>query len=163
VDSVFSPSSSFGSPVGAEDRSEADPVFRPGSSFGSQEGASGADPEFRPGSPFGSQAGPANPAAEAQPGADPLFQPDQQAASYFLSEQPYRPGPSAEPAAVHPSQEPSFLPGHPFGTEPEIRGESEQEKTGPIVPVGTTADNETTGPIRPVRPDGPAGWTLPGT
>ncbi|GHH48352.1 hypothetical protein [Lentzea cavernae] len=38
--------------------------------------------------------------------------------------------------------------------------ESEQEKTGPIIPVAP--DTETTGPIRPFRGDGPPGWTLPG-
>ncbi|WP_394613211.1 hypothetical protein JNUCC0626_25080 [Lentzea sp. JNUCC 0626] len=42
-----------------------------------------------------------------------------------------------------------------------VPGESEQEKTGPIVPVGVPADSETTGPIRRVRPDGPPEWTLP--
>jgi hypothetical protein len=40
---------------------------------------------------------------------------------------------------------------------------TEEETTGPIVPVGAASDEETTGPIRRVQTDGVGGWTLPGT
>ncbi|MDX8032989.1 hypothetical protein SK803_22455 [Lentzea sp. BCCO 10_0856] len=101
-----------------------------------------ADPLFRPGESFGSQPSPAE--APAETGADSFF----------------RPGP---PIGVQQDLAAEAFPGagsYSFGTQP---AESEQEKTGPIIPVGTAPDSETTGPIRPVGFGGPAGWTLPGT
>ncbi|PWK82265.1 hypothetical protein C8D88_114134 [Lentzea atacamensis] len=119
-----------------------------------------------PDQPYSAQ----RPEAE-QPGADSLYSPGQFGAAQ-PSDSVFRPGASQQPVlqpadapayflTQQPSAEPAAQPGPetPFGAE---RPESEQEKTGPIVPVGATPDNESTGPIRPVRPDGPAGWTLPG-
>ncbi|GAB2860865.1 hypothetical protein [Lentzea nigeriaca] len=117
------------------------------------------------------------PAEAGQPSStDSLFDPGQTGSA--VGDSLYQPGLSfgaQQPATDDslfrtglsfgsPQPEPGyFLPEQP-STEPEAQPqESEQEKTGPIVPVGATPDNETTGPIRPVRPDGPAGWTLPGT
>ncbi|HUQ54832.1 MAG TPA: hypothetical protein VM306_04225, partial [Lentzea sp.] len=137
ADSLFHPGQSIGSQMAAEAQSGADFSFRPGQSFGLPQPPAAAEGQSTE-SGFGSQ----RPTAETpQPGS----------ASYLLPEQPYSPyQPFTESTPA---------------TQPEARPptESEQEKTGPIVPVGATPDSETTGPIRPVRPDGPAGWTLPGT
>ncbi|MCP2250309.1 hypothetical protein [Lentzea aerocolonigenes] len=126
------------------------------------------------------------PAAEPfvpQPASEPFL--TQPAAEPFVPQpaaEPYVPQPAAEPFAQpfaeqqpytqQPFSQQTFgsqpLASQPFTPQPEANAttappaESEQEKTGPIVPVGAAPDSETTGPIRPVRPDGPAGWTLPG-
>ncbi|HUQ60848.1 histone H1-like repetitive region-containing protein [Lentzea sp.] len=103
-----------------------------------------ADPPSRPADPFGS--------AQLRP--DSYFGASQfgsQHVPYVLSDH------FGDKATAKP--EPAPLGPGPAGPVPE----SEQEKTGPIVPLGSAQDNETTGPIRPVRFDGPPGWTLPGT
>jgi hypothetical protein len=86
------------------------------------------------------------PAPERPSGSDLLFSPAETTSG------------ESQPGESRSSSESYFLP-EPVRPAPE----TEQEKTGPIVPVGAVSDSETTGPIRPVGLDGPAGWTLPGT
>ncbi|MEU3648664.1 hypothetical protein AB0E59_35180 [Lentzea sp. NPDC034063] len=162
--------------------SGAEASFRTGLSFGSQQDSaadtsSGSDTAFRPGQSFGS---PQEPPAEAAASSSALFgstppfgtQPADPQAGSDLS---FRPGQSFGLSPVEPESRPgtdlAFNTTPSFGTpQPNQESyflskppaESEQEKTGPIAPVGAAPDSETTGPIRRVRPDGPAGWTLPG-
>ncbi|SDG19483.1 hypothetical protein SAMN05216553_106115 [Lentzea fradiae] len=76
------------------------------------------------------------------------------------------PGATGQPPAADPADQSDLYFGATqfgageLGTPPTH--ESDQEKTGPIRPVGAAPDSETTGPIRPVGFDGPPGWTLPG-
>ncbi|WP_330270397.1 histone H1-like repetitive region-containing protein [Lentzea sp. NBC_00516] len=137
--------------------------FRSGLSFGTQQDSaadspSGSDTPFRPGSSFGSHQ---NSAADTSSGSDTPFRPSQS----FGSAQP-----PAEPESL-PGTDLAFTTTPSFGIPQPNQdsyflskppAESEQEKTGPIAPVGAAPDSETTGPIRRVRHDGPAGWTLPG-
>jgi hypothetical protein len=123
----------------AEAASSRDAVFGSSQSFGTQPVMNtqpGADVSFRPGQSFGSPQPPAE--FGSQPGTGFAFKP--LPASF---------------GSAQPQQDSYFLSKPP--------AESAQEKTGPIAPVGAAPDSETTGPIRPVRPDGPPGWTLPGT
>ncbi|MGW6935710.1 hypothetical protein ACWGE0_37030 [Lentzea sp. NPDC054927] len=123
-------------------------------------------PEGPGAEPFGAER---SGAEEEQPSTtDPLFRPGES----FGSQSP------AVEAPAEISSDSFFRPGPPIGTQQDLAAdalpsvnslsfgappaESEQEKTGPIVPVGAAPDSETTGPIRPVGFDGPAGWTLPG-
>ncbi|WP_112275513.1 ATP-binding protein [Lentzea terrae] len=170
-------------PAEPERLSSPDPLFNPGQPFGAQqtpeptaEVSSSTDSFLRVGesSPTGSDAGArsevfGSPRATSEPEAKPSD-------SYFLPDQPFTPAqPAAEPSSPF-GQEPLSPFGQdqptPFGQEPSIpfgqdqpartSAETPEERTGPIAPVGTAPDSETTGPIRPVRPDGPPGWTLPG-
>ncbi|SES17908.1 hypothetical protein SAMN05216188_1252 [Lentzea xinjiangensis] len=180
-DSPFRRGEPFGSPFGsgpavtepaAEARSGQDSSFGTGPAADSGTGADSGfgaaaaqpAPEAQPGSdsPWGTGSA-AEQRSSAWLGADSYFATGQfggQAGAptpYVLSEQPFvsqqpsvapvPPPPSASRGPLHQEQAP----------------ESEEEKTGPIVPVGTAPDSETTGPIRPVSTDGPPGWTLPGT
>ncbi len=154
-------------PTAAEQPSTTDSYFT--ASRPSEQVPAGTDPLFRPGESFGAQA--PEPAAGAGPAADSLFQPglpfgyqapestaETGAASDFLFDSG-RPSFGVQPPPAE-SAVSQASPERPFAAERPA--EPEQEKTGPIVPVGAAPDSETTGPIRPVSSDGPAGWTLPG-
>jgi hypothetical protein len=173
----------------AEARPSSDSYFGTGQSFGTRQDTEAVprSDTFGTSTSFGSQQ--LSPeAGDSRPGSEPYFLPERPSAE----SQPFTRQPPAEPVLPQPAAEslpqpfaeqepftqqpfsqPAFasqpFASQPFATQPEADpttappAESEQEKTGPIVPVGAAQDSETTGPIRPVRTDGPAGWTLPGT
>ncbi|WP_434449041.1 histone H1-like repetitive region-containing protein [Lentzea sp. E54] len=153
-DTSYQPGLSFGVQQDRDAKASSDTSYRPSLSFGAQQdsetkAAPSSDTPYRPSLSFGLQH---DTEAKAAPTSDTPTHPG----LYFGSQQL-----PAEPAGdTGPGSEP-YLPAKP-------RAESEQEKTGPIVPVAAAPDSETTGPIRrvrpdgPVRPDEPAGWTLPG-
>lgn len=147
--------------AGAEGRSSLESAFAPRQSPSAPEAAQ-PSPDFQD-LQFGS------PRVTSEPEAKPSD-------SYFLPDQTFTPAqPAAEPSSPF-GQEPlspfglekptpfGQEPASAFGLEPPARtsAETPEEKTGPIAPVGTAPDSETTGPIRPVPPSGPPGWTLPG-
>ncbi|SMD24285.1 histone H1-like repetitive region-containing protein [Lentzea albidocapillata] len=161
-------------------------LFRPGLSFGAQQDSEAADSRFGSGQRFGSQQ---DPVAETPASSEGLFRPgssfgaqhDSPASSDALFGSGQRSGVQQDSAAnTSPSADALFGSGQTFGSQqppaespeqPSIQEsyflaqpepESAQEKTGPIAAVPAASDSETTGPIRPFRADGPAGWTLPG-
>ncbi|MEV6713769.1 hypothetical protein AB0M48_17225 [Lentzea sp. NPDC051208] len=156
-DALFSSGRSFGA---QQDSAASDAVFGSGRPFAAQDStAESSDPVFGSGQRFGAQQ---DSAADTPSSSEALFrsalsfgaQRDSGAAAppdaVFGSGQRFG---VQQPPAQPVSQE-SYFPAKPAP-------ESAQEKTGPIAPV--PSDNETTGPIRPFRADGPPGWTLPGT
>ncbi|WP_329787270.1 hypothetical protein V1227_20880 [Lentzea sp. DG1S-22] len=145
-------------PFGSEVAPSSDSYFQPGRYSRSQEAGTSPNPEA--------------PSSDGASGADLAFGrrrrpvpetpvPDAFPSSPSFGTQPVAdtgtsPG-SATPVTPSFGSPQAFGSAQPVGSAPE----AEQEKTGPIVPVGVAPDNETTGPIRRFGAEGP-GWTLPG-
>ncbi|MEV6243333.1 hypothetical protein [Lentzea sp. NPDC051838] len=175
AESAFTPGQSFGiQQPGAGADSQASSYF--GLSQAS-EGQS-AESAFVTGQAFGTQ----QPDAGAQPSANSQLSPSfglPQTSESQSTESAFAPGqsfgtqqrPTTESTDLPASYflpDPPFTPDRPFTADSSFTlqppsadptPERPQEKTGPIKPVGTAPDSETTGPIRAVPSDG---WTLPG-
>lgn len=178
-DAVFGSSRPFASQQDstAEATPSPDAVFGSGRSFGAQQdpvAGSASTPDEPSGAHrrFGSRR---DSAADTPPSSEALFRPDlsfdaqqdsEAAGRRFRAEQD-------SAAKTPPSGVPLFGASLAFGSRQSTAEsssqflakpgpESAQEKTGPIAAVPAASDSETTGPIRPFRPDGSPGWTLPG-